>query len=228
MTKTMEFRQLTASFAAKLETENDIEGYVDVLADAVDQIGFPMVAYSFMPIARLSNGAWMPPPLKVRNFPHRWDVQWPGHSANDPYYHACYRGAAKIDWSDIQKRDDLSLVERDLWNYLADKQLDKGITIPIHLPGRRFAFVTALWRGSLHDHAEAMGYAVNSLFLLSHYFHASMYSKFRDPFKSASSAYMALSERELDCLALAARGKTAGEAAQISGSVGGDRARPLA
>jgi DNA-binding CsgD family transcriptional regulator len=216
----MDLSKLAAGFAANLERQHDIDGHLDALAEAADQLGFPMVDYSFMPVARLSNGSWFPPRLIWRNFPSRWEVDWPRHCANDPYYHACYRSHSYVNWADIQKRADLSALERDSWNYIADKAMTRGITVPIHLPGRRFAFVSGVeYRSDMRS--DDLSKAADALFLIAHYFHAAVYSKFKDPLTSTyrnsggGDLGTALTDRELQCLTLAARGKTATETAEV-------------
>ena len=164
--------------------------------------------------------SWFPPRLIWRNFPSRWEVDWPRHCANDPYYHACYRSHSYVNWADIQKRADLSDLERDSWNYIADKAMTRGITVPIHLPGRRCAFVSGVeYRSDMRS--DDLSKAADALFLIAHYFHAAVYSKFKDPLTSTyrnsggGDLGTALTDRELQCLTLAARGKTATETAEV-------------
>lgn len=188
---------------------------MDRLAETVQPLGFSMVCYSYMPTTRLADGRWAPPPLLTRNYPARWDVAWERHNANDPYYHACFDGDIAIEWSAVQERDELTPIERDSWNYLADKQLHRGITIPIHLPGQRFAFVSAIRDSSAQASAELHRMTKDTLFIIAHQFHSATFHKFQNPFPQRRPNE--LSARELECLQWAANGKTAEDIACILG-----------
>lgn len=203
------------SFVATIRAAADMNAAMDVLADACQGLGFPMVCYSYLPSTRLPDGRWAPPPLLTRNYPAHWDTAWERHNANDPYYHACFEGALTVEWDTIQARRTLDPAERDSWHYLADKRLQKGITVPIHLPGRRFAFVSAIRDCGDDDWSALVGQSRERLFLLAHHFHSATFDKFRNPFPQRGPG--ALSARELECLKWAARGKTAEDIACILG-----------
>jgi DNA-binding CsgD family transcriptional regulator len=203
------------SFVANIQSATSMNAAMDVLADACQGIGFPMVCYSYMQSTRLPDGRWAPPPLLTRNYPARWDTAWGRHNANDPYYHACFEGRLTIEWDAIQARGTLDPAERDSWHYLADKRLQKGITVPIHLPGRRFAFVSAIRDCSDDDWAALVRSARDTLFLVAHHFHSATFDRFQSPFPQRVPG--ALSTRELECLTWAAHGKTAEDIACILG-----------
>jgi DNA-binding CsgD family transcriptional regulator len=203
------------SFVANIQSAANMNVAMDVLAEACQSLGFPMVCYSYLQSTRLADGRWAAPPLLTRNYPAGWDAAWERHNANDPYYHACFEGSLTIEWDSIQARGTLDPAERDSWHYLADKRLQKGVTVPIHLPGRRFAFVSAIGDCADEDWGRLVRSTRETLFLLAHHFHSATFRKFQNPFPKHGSE--TLSARELECLTWAANGKTAEDIACILG-----------
>jgi DNA-binding CsgD family transcriptional regulator len=89
-------------FVASLVKASSLNRAMDLLAEAVEQLGFLRMIYSWMPATRLADGRWAPLPLILWNLPPRWERQWPRHSPNDPYYHACFENNLDVEWSTIQ------------------------------------------------------------------------------------------------------------------------------
>jgi LuxR family transcriptional regulator len=204
-----------SGFAADVQASTSFEAAMDIAGDAVRRLGFAAVDYGHLPMPRLPDGSWAPPPLKTRSFPWRWDRQWHRHSRNDPYYHACFEGAMFVDWAEVRQRPGLSTAQRDSSNYLLDQGLGQGLTVPVHLPGGRFAGMSAVsdcadgqWRDTVQRSRE-------TFFLLAHHFHHAVAGKFRDPFPRSGAAR--LSPREIECLHWAALGKSAEDIAAILG-----------
>lgn len=200
-------------FAACLEEADGFSDALDVLHEAVGSFGFPLLAYAYMPIARRASGSWALAKLHTRNLPRRWDVQWDKHGVNDPYYHRCFEASLPVDWADVQHDESLCAAQRDCVRYISDHVGDYGLTVPIHLPGNQFAFVSILaengtnWRQKVEQSRD-------SLFLMSHYFHSSLARKHRLP---RIREVQELSEREIECLSWSAQGKTATDTAVILG-----------
>lgn len=201
--------------ATNLEAAGNIDVAMDMLQDSVAKLGFPTVDYAFVPKPRLPNGQWAPPPLKTRNFPNRWDVQWDRHRAHDPYYHACFQGKLIVNWADVQRGNRLGPEEADCWNYLADKGLSRGLTVPIHMPSGSFAFISAIGDISDDDWNDTVSQHQDDLFAVAHYFSNTVYIKFNRPIAGAHRG--PLSPREAECLSWAAQGKTAEDIATILG-----------
>ena len=203
------FRSLTSDLLAA----RDMSVAMDVLADALGVLGFPRAAYAYLPVPRLHDGRWLPPPVTVRNYPRGWNRHWDRHCPNDPYYHACFESTLSVDWKAVQQRERLSSPETASLQYLADNGIDQGVTMPLHLPGGRFAYVSAVGDGNIKDWDEIVGRSREALFLVAHQFHDIVSRRFGD------AAHMArlvnLTPRELECLQWAARGKTACDIAAI-------------
>lgn len=204
---------IVRSFVEKANRAETLPKAIDVLHEAIDALGFPRIAYAYMPVPRRSDGKWFSPPVVVRNYPEGWDRQWERHCPNDPYFHACFDSTLSVDWNRIQKRQELNSVERDSWNYLADHGLSQGVTMPIHLPLGRFAYVSALHDCPEDDWDELVARSRRTLFLVAHEFQDIVMRRFEGP--NRVNASIQLSPRELECLQWAAHGKTAEDTACI-------------
>jgi LuxR family transcriptional regulator len=203
---------LLSTFTAELSAASCLDAAMDILADTVGSLGFPRVAYAYLPVPRLSDGTWLPPPVLTRNYPARWNTHWDRYSAHDPYYHACFESTLSLDWQTIQMRPTLTPVERDSWHYLADRSLCQGITMPLHLPGGRFAYLSAV--GDMDDEtwAAVAARSRTSLFLVAHQFQACVAPWLG---RAQHGGAPHLTARELECLSWAAQGKTAADIACV-------------
>ncbi|WP_140849530.1 LuxR family transcriptional regulator [Paracoccus sp. FO-3] len=205
---------LVAEFLRDLEQISSVDNALEVLASATTQLGFSRVDYSYLDTPRLLDGSWAPPPVITRNFPKNWEASWDDHRANDPYYHACFNSGPIVRWKDIQQRENLTSAQIDSWHYLADKELEHGITIPVHLPRRMgFAFVSVIQgAGEIAKIAEEISCS-STLIFLTHHFHYTISGKFGLLFPRQQSG--SLTSRELECLEWVSKGKTTDEIACI-------------
>ncbi len=209
---TRSFEKIMSDFALALEGARDVDAAMDCLSEVATKIDFPMIDYSYLPVCRLRNGEWAPPPVKTRGFPANWDIHWHRHRANDAYYHACFGKEPWVDWAAVRKHAALSDSELDAIHYLEDKQLVSGVTIPIHLSGGRFAFVSGVWNNVSARRENTVEVSARLLSVIAHYFHNTVSAKFGSPFQSSIKV---LSPRELECLTWLAKGKTAEETSRI-------------
>ncbi|MBL6750120.1 MAG: LuxR family transcriptional regulator [Nevskia sp.] len=206
---------LMCRFASELEQVNHIDAAMDVLHGAVRRLGFDMVDYSYVPVCLLRDGQWASPPLETRNFPRDWAGKWQRHSTNDPYYHACLHGNDLwVDWWKVQQRSDLSADERSCLDFLGSQQMHQGVTIPIRLPAGQLAFVSGIGGRPPQRDGRIDEQVSRNLFAVAHYFHNAASEK---RLRRAPSSFTSLSDREVECLAWAARGKTAENTALILG-----------
>lgn len=200
-------------FAADLEHANDLDEAVDVLHDAIYALGWPQTVYGWAPDGiRPRNADPVAAPLLVRNFPNRWDQKWPEHGAHDPYFHASRGSLEMVDWADVQLRaEQLPAQQRACMAYAADRGIDRGLTVPVHVTGRRFAFVTAVGEPRGVSWSEQVEQSGNMLMLIAHYFDNAMIRLFERRHPDIEN----ISQRERECLAWSARGKTVDEIATI-------------
>ncbi len=180
---------------------------LDVLGDEARALGFDAVDYGFMPCARNRNGAWNAPDIRSRNFPPRWSAGWKRYSNQDPFLWRCYERNLPLDWKDVKGASWLTDIQHEAISYIEDLGFLDGVSIPIHLSGQGFAFVSGLshaacgrWR---NDHAHA----VQDLFVLAHAFHAAVTEHVR--VAAATAGTTVLTRRETEVLRFAAMGLNA-------------------
>lgn len=211
----IELHDLLGRFALVLEDVPGPDVAMDALQDVVGSIGFSSVDYAYLPVARGLDGAWMPPSMRTRNFPRRWDRDLDRHRQHDPYFHASFRGTEIVDWAEVQNNaDQLTRKERDCLNYIGDVGFSFGLTVPMHMPGGSFAFISALGDGGGRGWAQQASRSKRAVFLIAHYFNNMMVTRFEHICRSNQDE---LSQRELECLSWCALGKTIDETAVILG-----------
>lgn len=202
------------SFAHELEKADSFDQALDILAGITSHMGYTQVLYAYQRATRLADGEWLPLKLNVRNFPTGWEREWEAFGSHDPYYRACFDSTLPFDWRDVQQQEHLHPAQEKAWRYLADLGLDRGMTIPIHLPWGRFAVVSAIVDRGTRNWAHIRNSTHDTMFHLTHLFHDTVQQKgFEDQVQVAS--YIRLSPRETECLQWAAVGKTSPEIARI-------------
>jgi LuxR family transcriptional regulator len=206
---------MSSDFEERLNGAQDFDHALDILAEITDGLGYSQVLYGYVPMpARLPDGEWVPLKLNVRNFPKGWYSGWRQFETEDPYYHACFSGTLPFEWAEVQANDGLNRREKEAWQYLADFGLDRGITTPVHLPGGRFAAVSAIVDRSTANWRDIRERTASVLFSLTHTFHKVVHEKgFSDQIDYVMP--IQLSPREKECLKWAASGKATSETAII-------------
>ena len=185
---------------------------LDLLAEEIATLGFDAVDYAFMPLARSRDGGWNAPEIVSRNFPPHWTRGWSRYSREDPYLCSCYRRNLPLDWNEVKGAGWLSDTQKQAIAFIDDLGFLDGITVPIHLPGGSFAFVSGLSRprqGVWRAEQDAMK---EKLFVLAHTFHAVVGRQVRISGRDRSAT---LSPRESDVLRHAASGLSAPATARV-------------
>jgi DNA-binding CsgD family transcriptional regulator len=179
---------------------------LDRLADEARALGFDGVDYAYMPRARGPGGDWHAPDIVSRNFPPRWTRGWARYAREDPYLWTCYRRTLPLDWNDVKSAGWLSDTQRQAIAFIDGLGFLDGITVPIHLPGGSFAFVSALSHRREGAWRAAQAPATEKLFVLAHAFHAAVADHVTSTGQGLAPA---ISRREREILAHAARGLSA-------------------
>lgn len=208
---------LLEGYAHELSRAENFGDGLDRLMGITATLGYTQVLYAYQRVPpRLPDGEWIPLRLNVRNFPQGWERGWERFGSFDPYYRACFDGTLPFDWDDVQGRDTLHPFERQAWRYLADFGLGRGMTIPVHLPGGRFAVVSAIVDRTSANWHHVREQTRETMFHLTHLFHKTVHDK---GFESeiAVALPVRLSPREIECLRWAAGGRTAQDVAHILG-----------
>tara|TARA_B110001452_G_scaffold264246_1_gene266950 strand:+ start:1383 stop:2105 length:723 start_codon:yes stop_codon:yes gene_type:complete len=182
---------------------------MDVLEEKFLGLGFDRVDYAYIPHAPLCAGKWASPDVIARNFPRNWKQGWSRYSSADPFYQDAYRTNLPLDWDHTKQATWLSSFQRDAISYIEDSVgLADGITVPLHLSGGRFAFVSAAtaqrttWRRDRRTVEQ-------TALVLAHSFHAHV-SRF---VCNDTHITIELKQREIECLEAAARGNSAQDTA---------------
>lgn len=207
--------QILTELATGLERVGDIDSGLEVVGAVVEQLGFSRLSYGAMPRVLAADGSWLPPPVRVWNPPARWDdAEWARFSANDPYYHACFRDVPVVDWAAVRRdAHALSPLERTSRDYLIDLNVGMGITVPIRRRSH-FAFMSVLDECGADALSAKVARSRDMLFLTAHFFHNAMFTKFGCV---DLGLHRRLSPREIECLSWSARGKTFDDVATILG-----------
>lgn len=197
---------------ASFRSPRSFDSALDALAEAVAALGFDAVDYAFMPQARTPDGGWNAPDIAARNMPRHWQRGWSRFCREDPYLWSCYRGNLPLDWKEVKDAAWLSETQRQAIAYIDGLGFPDGLTVPIHLAGGSFAFVSALStakRGRWRATPEA---AKEQVFVLAHRFHAAVAEQVGLDRRPGAAV---LSPREREVLRHAADGLRASETAQV-------------
>lgn len=204
-----------AEYRESLNKSANFQEALDTLFEITSDLGYTQVLYAYLPAPpRLPSGEWLPLKLNVRNFPKGWYSGWEKFETEDPYYHACFNSTLPFEWARVQSSETLNPRERQAWQYLADFGLGRGITTPLHLPGGRFAAVSAIVDRANANWTHIRESTRSVVFELAHTFHETIRNNgFSDQVVYAEPVH--LTPRERECLRWAAAGKATPEIAII-------------
>lgn len=191
-------------FSVRLAATRDFDAALDVLAAEVQALGYDAVDYAALPAARVLDGAWAGQRIFERNFPRGWQHGWRVHGRFDPILPTSFREGLPVDWQAVRRRA-LTRAERDAIAFIDSMGFPGGLTVHIHLPGNRFAFVSGASRrsGAAWDSLYTLTRA--PMMVLAHTFHHLVAA--REPVQR--SVEVRLTRREIECLQSAARGNAA-------------------
>jgi LuxR family transcriptional regulator, quorum-sensing system regulator SdiA len=191
-------------FSQRLSATRNFDAALDVLAEAVRTLGFDAVDYAALPAARVLDGAWAGQRIFERDFPSGWQRGWRVHGRFDPILPTSFREGLPVDWQAVRRRS-LTRPEREAIAVLDSMGFPGGLTVPIHLPGNRFAFVSGASCRSGEAWDKLYTLARLPMMVLAHTFHHVVAA--REP--SQWAADVRLTRREIQCLQFAAHGNAA-------------------
>ena len=175
------------AFGSRLAASRSFDAALDLLAEETLGLGLDGVDYAFLPSIRLLTGGWARGPIFARNFPSRWQA---------------VRG--NLPLSDEQ-RAALEFLESGMG-------FPGGITVPIHLPGNRFAFVSGVSRRAGQEWTALSAATMVPLMALAHTFHHIVATRFP---AVVGTPPLRLTRREIECLQFAANGNSAPATARL-------------
>jgi len=154
------------------------------------------------------------PPAVVSNLSEKWIQRYIGDGLYlyDPVLQVALRDVVPLDWSDLQRRHNLSASELQVLEESERHGYAGGLAVPVMGPGPCRAILN-LPRTNGSAHQKVSGAQMNSCHLLALHFHSRvrpLLSKGDD-----STEDFKITRRELECVLWAARGKTSWETAVI-------------
>ncbi|QMW24032.1 helix-turn-helix transcriptional regulator [Sandaracinobacteroides saxicola] len=150
-------------------------------------------------------------PVQMTDYPPEWigmlakNDYW----VNDPVLAACQRSVAPFNWDDLPDIIPMNSKQQGYMRAAANRGLAKGYTVPIHIPGEATAlcsFVLTQDRALPRESLPAAQYLACFAFEAA-----------RKLAGKGGPEGPKLTKRQLECVVLAARGKSDWVAAQILG-----------
>lgn len=186
-----------------------------VLKDATRSFQFDHFALAQRQSSRTDAGQALLGPVRLTNFPDAWVEQLVGQGrmADDPVLLASERSMTPFAWRDIDRILPLTGRHRA---YMAQAQaagLADGYTVPIHVPGQASGLVSFVMAGGRDLPADSLPAAQ---YLACFAFEAARRLNLAARGGSVGS-HARLTQRQLDCVVLAARGKSNWVAGQLLG-----------
>ena len=158
--------------------------------------------------------------FRLHNFPESWmNLLHRGSFADDPIHAACQRTTTGFLWSDIGKILNLNARHKDLISAAGSAGMGDGFTIPVHIPGEHTgscSFVTRCGRAINKSAIPAIYYMGSFAFEAARRIVISDLKSNLTETRKAPEA-PSLTQRQFDCVVLAAKGKSDGDIAQLLG-----------
>jgi LuxR family transcriptional activator of conjugal transfer of Ti plasmids len=194
-------------FMDGLWAAND-EASLRAVADrAITRLGFRWFAYLGLDESQA---------ILISSYPKSWtDHYFAKHYERiDPVVTSSRREKRIFSWSNEGVALSGTQDVRRFFSEAHDFGIEAGVTVPIHGGFGKFAGLTLATSGTQAEAEKNLRAAEDVLQLLALYFHARVDAQLRD---TAFKLQPCLSQREVQCLAWAARGKTMVETAEIMG-----------
>ncbi len=207
---------------ARFGAATSLRAQVDVLFEAVGTLGFDALIYDYTPARYDLKGQQMlPTVLELRNVDETMRDYWfgQGYFRLDPVQKVALGTTRPFVWN-YEKRAQ-TLISRFITedsapvaNFLAERGLSAGVTVPVHLPGGDYATITGIRCGDgRFAEREAPG-CLGEFGLIAHMFqHAAQ--TLRPEGRVEGLPHLTLRERE--CLRHAADGLSAKEISRVLG-----------
>jgi LuxR family quorum-sensing system transcriptional regulator CciR len=154
-------------------------------------------------------------PVRLTDFPDAWvdNLVPSGRVADDPVLLACERSVTPFAWSALDGIMPLTARHKAYMNQAREAGLAEGYTVPIHVPGQASGLVSFVMAGGRPLPAESLPAAQ---YLACFAFEAARRLKLAAAGDDPPEAPR-LTQRQLDCLVLAARGKSNWVVGQLLG-----------
>lgn len=176
-------------------------------------IGFDALVYDFTPVPTTPEGTLMTPSvIEPLNLPPQMRELWVGQGLyqKDPVQALALKGSCPFFWSYHRNEASVlqSRLDRDaaaVAEVLHDWRYSRGVTVPLHMPGNRFATMTGLWHDdSFTTASQFLALCMLRFAYLAHAANSQLIALFSE--QDMLPVEVRLSRREHECIALAAKG----------------------
>lgn len=197
-----------------------LDGCIDEAFASARGLGYEALIYDYTPVPYDLDGTIMiPSMLKLRNIDDDMHDYWcdRGYFRIDPVQIVAARSSAPFAWSyDVRTSTEISALldetTEPVARYLRERDLTRGVTIPIHMPRGGYATVTGI-RAQSEEKFDRDATTIARFGLLAHVFHDTAFGLFDR--SALSSRLPTLTERERECLRYSADGLSAKEISRI-------------
>jgi LuxR family quorum-sensing system transcriptional regulator CciR len=194
------------SFVADVKTARTLDEIGVLLSEATRAFAFDYFAMTQCYGLRI-DGA----PVQLSDYPEEWVefLRTGGFWADDPVLAACQRTVAPFSWDELPDLVEMTPRQTSYMKVAAREGLRRGWTVPIHIPGEATglcSFVLSSKRDLPKDSLPAAQYLACFAFEAA-----------RRLAGNGNPPMPRLTKRQLECVVLAARGKSDWVAGQILG-----------
>ncbi len=194
------------SFVRAVKAAKSLEEIGQHLSEATREFAFDHFALTQRYGLRIEGA-----PVQLTDYPTDWIqlLETGGYWANDPVLAACQKTVTPFDWADIGTMIDLTPKQSGYMRVAAKQGLARGWTVPIHIPGEATglcSFVLSTDRAMPRESLPAAQYLACFAFEAARRLAA-----------RGEPPTPKLTRRQMECVVLAARGKSDWVSAQILG-----------
>jgi LuxR family quorum-sensing system transcriptional regulator CciR len=184
----------------------------ELLTAAVEGFGFNHVA--LVHHVNLSEPAAAQQALQYINYPDGWRalMRARGYLGDDPVLAAVQKSAAGFLWSDVPKMIPLNARQMEILHAAATCGMGDGFTVPVNVPGEFLgscSFATQIGKDVRHEWLPATQYVACFAFEAARRIRLAEAERAQDRPR--------LTQRQFDCIVLAAQGKSDWHIAQLLG-----------
>jgi LuxR family quorum-sensing system transcriptional regulator CciR len=199
------------TFVRTVREADSLEGISDVLSDATRRFRFDHFAMVQRVNSRLATS-----PVQLSDYPDQWvELLTSGdYYVHDPVLVAVEKSVAPFSWEDLPS---MVKMTKHHFSYMKSAQaqgLTRGYTVPIHVPGQASGLCSFVTAGDKELPAESLPAAQ---YLACFAFEAARRLVVLRPSAEPDDKAPTLTQRQLDCVVLAAKGKSNWVAGQLLG-----------
>jgi len=201
-------------FVRTAKTETRMEGLAGLLSDVTETMGFDYVALVHHVHVTTPEAASQA--VQVVQYPEAWHavVAARGYFTDDPVLAACQRSAAAFLWSDLPRILEMTSRQKEIMESAGACGLAEGFTVPVNVPGEFMgscSFGLGPGRPAPREALPAAQYV--GCFA----FEAARRIQRLERQDRTGEALPRLTQRQFDCLVLAAQGRSDWHIAQLLG-----------